>query len=114
MDVNEEEHDEALLKLNENELCKMQKVNSIKCIQRMRISPLKESQFHIPLCKMMYMPLVHPILANDIKRVEAEFIYGYWPGTPIFYVSICNNKGEEWPVMDEDTSNWGLHRTSIK
>jgi hypothetical protein len=29
MDVSEEEQDEALLKLNENELCEMQKVNSI-------------------------------------------------------------------------------------
>jgi hypothetical protein len=47
------------------------------------------------LCQMVYMPLVRPTLANDIKRLEAEFTHGYWPGTPVFYVSICNEKEEE-------------------
>jgi hypothetical protein len=91
----------------------MQKVNSIQCIQRMRISPLEESRFHIPLCRMVYRPLVRPTLANDIKRLEAEFTHGYQPGAPVFYVSIYNDKGEEWSVKDVDTSNWGLHWTSI-
>jgi hypothetical protein len=36
MDVCDEEQDEAFLKLNEDELREMQKVNSIQCIQRMR------------------------------------------------------------------------------
>jgi hypothetical protein len=49
MDVSDGEHDEAFLKLND-ELHEMQKVNSIQCIQWMRISPIDESQFHIPLC----------------------------------------------------------------
>jgi hypothetical protein len=101
--------DDALLKLNEDELCEMQKVNSIQYIQRMRISPLEESQFHILLCRMVYMPLVRPTLANDIKRLEAEFTHGYRPGAPMFYVSICNDKGGEQFVKDVDTSNWGPH-----
>jgi hypothetical protein len=54
---------------------------------------------------MVYMPLVHPTLANDIKRLEAEFTHGYRPGAPVFYVSIYNGKGEEWSVKDVDTSN---------
>ena len=54
---------------------------------------------------MVYMPLVHLILANDIKRLEAEFNHGYWPGAPLFYVSIYNKHKEEWIVKDEDTSN---------
>jgi hypothetical protein len=105
MDVSDEEQDDALLKLNEDELREMQKVNSIQCIQHMRISPLEESRFHIPLCQMVYMPLVRPTLAIDIKRLEAEFTHGYRPGAPMFYVSICNDKGEERSVKDVDTSN---------
>jgi hypothetical protein len=79
----------------------------------MRISPLEESRFHIPLCRMVYMPLVRPTLAIDIKRLEAEFTHGYRPRAPVFYVSICNDKGEERFVKDVDTSNWGPHWTSV-
>ena len=62
---------------------------------------------------MVYMRLVHPTLENDIKKLEAEFIHGYRPGVPVFYVSICNEKGEERSVMKEDTSHWGPHWTSV-
>jgi hypothetical protein len=113
MDVSDDKQDEALLKLNEDELREMQKVNSIQCIQRMKISPMEESQFHIPLCRRLYMPLVHPTLTNDIKRLEAKFTHGYRPGAPVFYVSICNDKGEERSVKDVDTSNWGPNWTSV-
>jgi hypothetical protein len=68
-------------------------VDSIQVIEGMRISPKDASRFDIPLCRMVYMPLVHPTLANDIKKLEAEFIHGYRPGAPVFYVSICNEKG---------------------
>jgi hypothetical protein len=62
---------------------------------------------------MVYMPLVHPTLANDIKRLEVEFTHGYQPGALVFYVSIYNDKEEERSVKDEDTSKWGPHWTSI-
>jgi hypothetical protein len=87
IDVSDGEQDEALLKLNEDELREMQKVNSIQCIQRMRISPMEESRFHIPLCRMVYMPLVRPTLAIDIKRLEAEFTHGYRPGAGLSYMT---------------------------
>jgi hypothetical protein len=44
------------------------------------------------------------MLANDIKRLEAEFTHGYRPGAPVFYVSINDMHGDEWLVKDEDTS----------
>jgi hypothetical protein len=72
MEVSDDEQDEALLKLNRNELRELQKV--IEC---MRISPKDASRFDIPLCRMVYMPLVRPTLANDIKKLEAEFTHGY-------------------------------------
>jgi hypothetical protein len=45
MDVSEDEADEALLKLNEDELRNLQKANSIQCIEGMRLSP-KEQGCH--------------------------------------------------------------------
>jgi hypothetical protein len=113
MDVGEDEHDEAILKLNEDELRELQKVDSIQCIESMRILPKEVSRFDIPLCRMVYMPLVRPTLGIDIKRLEAEFTHGYRPGAPVFYVSICNEKGEVRSVKDEDTSDWGPHWTSV-
>jgi hypothetical protein len=101
------------LKLNEDELRKLQKVDSIQCIESMRILPKEVSRFDIPLCRMVYMPLVRPTLANDIKRLEAEFTHGYRPGAPVFYVSICNEHSEEWYVKDEDTTKWGPQWTSV-
>ena len=62
---------------------------------------------------MLYMLLVRRILVTDIKKLETEFIHGYRPGAPVFYVSICNKKEEERSVTDEDKSNWGCHWTSV-
>ena len=61
----------------------------------MRLSPKEASRFDIPLCQMIYMPLVCPTLAQDIKRLEAEFTNGYRPGVSVFYVSTTNENGEE-------------------
>jgi hypothetical protein len=113
MDVSEDEADEALLKLNEDELRNLQKANSIQCIEGMRLLPKEASRFDIPLCRMIYMPLVRPTLAHDIKRLEAKFTHGYRPGASVFYVSTTNEIGAERLVKDVDTGNWGPHWTSV-
>ena len=59
------------------------------------------------------MPLVHPTLSHDIKRLEAKFTHGYRPSAPVFYVSITNKGGEERLLKDVDTSNWGPYSTSV-
>jgi hypothetical protein len=112
MDVSDDEQDEALLKLNKDELWKLQKVNSIQCIELMKISPKEATRFDIPLCWMVYMPLVWSTLINDIKRLEAEFIHKDWPGALLFYVSICNKHGEERSVSDVDRRSWGPHKAA--
>jgi hypothetical protein len=61
-----------MLKFNEDELRVLQKVNSIWCIKGMRILPKEVSRFDMLLCQMVYMPLVRPTLANDIKKLEAD------------------------------------------
>jgi hypothetical protein len=53
---------------------------------------------------MVYMPLVRPTLAHDIKRLEAEFTHGYRLGVLMFNVSITNKLGDERFVKDVDTS----------
>ena len=88
-------------------------MDSIQVIESMWISSKDASRFDIPLCRMLYMPLVQPTLATDIKKLETEFTHGYRPGAPVFYVSIYNEKGEERSVTDEDKSNWSPHWTSI-
>jgi hypothetical protein len=92
--------------LNEDELRELLKVNSNKCIEHMRISPKEASRFDISLCRMVYMPLVRPTLASDIKRLEAEFAHGYRAGASVFYVFICNERGEERSVTSEDMNGW--------
>ena len=98
-----------MLKLNEDELQRLQKVDSIQVVKSMRISSKDALRFDIPLCRMLYIPLVRPTLATDIKKLETEFNHGYRPGALVFYVSICNEKGEERSVTDGDKSNWGPH-----
>ena len=71
----------------------------------MRILSKEVSRFEIPLCQIVYMPLVKLTLVHDIKKLEAEFTYGYRPRVSMFYVSICNEHREERSVKDEDTSN---------
>ena len=75
MEISDNEQDEALLKLNGDELRELQKVDSIQVIEGMRISPKDASRFDILLCRKVYMPLIRPTLANDIKKLEAEFIH---------------------------------------
>jgi hypothetical protein len=84
---------------NEDQLRKKQKLNAIHSIQDMSIVPWKSSRFNIPLCCMVYMPLVCPIHALDIKRLEAEFTHGNKIGKNVFYVFLTNEKGEEKTVI---------------
>jgi hypothetical protein len=78
----------------------------------MRILSKEVSRFDIFLCQMVYMPLVHLTLANDIKRMEAKFTHEYRPGTLVFHVSICNELGEERSVIDKENSHWSPHWTA--
>jgi len=93
--MEEIDHDSNIVeepKANEDELRFIQKVNSIDCIEDMRILPKDESQFFIPLCGILPMPIVQPSLEFDIKRLEAMFTHGYRSGSSAFYVSVCDDK----------------------
>ena len=109
VDVNNDKENEAKLKLNEHELCELQKINSIKCIELMRISPKEASHFDILLCQMVSMPLVRPTLFSDVKRLQAEFSHGYCLSASKFYVSLCDENGKERTVIAKNQQHWGLH-----
>jgi hypothetical protein len=47
MEISDNEQDETLLKLNEDELRELQKVDSNQVIERMRISPKDASRIQI-------------------------------------------------------------------
>ena len=83
VEVSDDEQDEALLMLNEDELRRLQRVDSIQVIESMQISSKDASRFDIPLCRMLYMPLVQPTLATDIKKLETKFTHGYRLGAPV-------------------------------
>jgi hypothetical protein len=102
INMDEEVEEEMDRKLNENNLRGMLKVNSNKCIEDMRIKPKEASQFDIPLCRMVYMPLVRPTLDSDIKQLEAEFAHGYRAGSCVFYVSVCNERRESAKITEEE------------
>jgi hypothetical protein len=113
VDLSDDKENEAQLKLNEHELRELRKLNSVKCIKLMRISPKEASCIDIPLCKMVPMPLIRPTLGSDIKRLEAKFSHGYRPGANVLYVSICDENGEERTVIDQDQQHWGPHWTKV-
>jgi hypothetical protein len=58
VDVSDDKENEAQLKLHKHELRELQKINSIKCIELMRISPKEASCFDIPLYRMVPMLLI--------------------------------------------------------
>ena len=71
----------------------------------MQILSKEVSKFDIPLCQIVYMPLVRSTLAHNIKRLEVEFTHGYWSCTLVFYVSITNELRDERFVKDVNISN---------
>lgn len=67
------------------------------------------SRFNIPLCRMIGLPLVRPLLQSQVKRLEAEFVRGYRPGDRVFYVSTTNDKGFSKSVTPEIVATWDEH-----
>lgn len=64
------------------------------------------SRFHIPLCRMIGLPLVRPLLQSQVKRLEADFARGYRPGDRVLYVSTTNDKGACKLVTPEIVETW--------
>jgi hypothetical protein len=56
---------------------------------------------------MVYMPMVWPTLESDLKKLEQDFVHGYYEGSCVFYVSLTNESGGERTIREEDKRAWG-------
>lgn len=94
----------------EADIRKGQKLNSNAFIQSLIFMPhTSKCQLLIPLCRMVALPLVRPILQSDICRLEQDFWAGYRGGDRCFYVSTTNDHGESRDVRDDIRASWNDH-----
>ena len=93
----------------EDNLRSTQKQNSTSVINNLKMQPSSKFRIHIPLCRLVSMPLVRPTMRSDVKRLEAEFVHGYRDGDRVFYVSLTNDTGDYKVVTPGDEEGWGPH-----
>ena len=92
--------------LTEDELRRIQKGDSIDILSELRMKPEDLFRLHIPLCRLVAMPMVRPTLACDITKLEQEFAGGYRDGAAVFYISTTNEEGQSMEFSEEDMSLW--------
>ena len=92
--------------LTEDELLRIQKGDSTDILSELRMKPKDLFRLHIPLCRLVAMPMVRPTLACDITKLEQEFAGGYRDGAAVFYISTTNEEGHGKEFSDEDISTW--------
>jgi hypothetical protein len=56
---------------------------------------------------MVYIPLVCPTLASNIKRLKAKFTNGYKIEANVFYVFLTYEKRKKKIVIDDEKEKWG-------
>ena len=86
-----------------------QKLDSNTVIQDLKFKPHSASRLKIPLCRMIQMPKVRPVLVSDVRRLESEFVHGYREGDRVFYVSTTDDSGTSQLVTDEIMQAWDAH-----
>lgn len=95
------------LEQTEFELRKSLKVDSNSFIKSRYFQPgTRKCELLIPLCRMVALPLVRPILQTDIRRLEQDFIDGYRGGDRCFYVSLTNDQGVSKDVTPMIMETW--------
>ena len=70
------------------------------------MKPEELFRLHIPLCRLVAMPMVRPTVACDITKLEQEFAGGYREGAAVFYVSTTNKEEQSEEFSDEEMSMW--------
>lgn len=106
VDMNESDDEDEGKELLEDELRRLQKVDSVATIASMRRKPEELSRFKIPLCRLIPMPMVRPTLSSDILKLEQEFAHGYNDGRAAFYVSTTNEAGESQEFTSDEMNGW--------
>jgi hypothetical protein len=63
---------------------------------------------------MISLPIVHPFLKNDVLNLASHFVAcGYLEGNGVFYVSLEDNEGKTYSVMDEIVASWSQNWASM-
>ena len=84
MDVVIEDHEEEKV-MTEEELRHIQKGDVVNILAQLRMKPEELFRMHIPLCRLVAMPMVRPALASDISKLEQDFAAGgYRAGAAVF------------------------------
>lgn len=86
-----------------------QKLNSKSLIEELRMEPKNASRMQIPLCRLLPVPKVRPVLVSDVRRLESEFVHGYQEGDRVFFVSTTDDSGGSQPVTDDIVQGWDSH-----
>ena len=84
----------------------MQKGDSIDILSDLHMKPKELFRLHIPLCRLVAMPMVKPTLSYDITKLEQEFAGGYCDGAVVFYVSTTNEEGKNQEFSKDEMSKW--------
>ena len=92
--------------LMEDELRCIQKGDSIDILSELCMKPEDFFRLHIPLCRLVTMPMVRPTLACNITKLEQEFVGGYRDGAAVFYISTTNEEGQSEEFSKEEMSMW--------
>ena len=69
-----------------------QKLNFVATIKSFYLNRVSVSHFYIPLCRIVAMPMVRPIISRDLKKLEQEFVHCYEEMAAIFYISVTNKE----------------------
>ena len=87
-------------------LWKMQKQDSVAVINWLQMMPVLKSCLFIPLCRFRTLPLVRPIIEDDVQRLENKFVNGYRKGHCMLYVSPYNNFYHTLDISNAIKDSW--------
>lgn len=96
---------EVNLKLNE--LVGKAQTNTASRLDQLKWKPSVKGKVHIPLCRMMALPVVRPSLKNDVLTLSSHFTScGYLEGNGYFYVALEDNHGKTRDVTKAISDQW--------
>jgi hypothetical protein len=98
--------------LNDYELVlqhRRQRFNSIEVLKELEFPKGGKARIDVPLCRMKSLQVVRPALINDILKLQADFVHGYWDGAAVFYISLKDEHGNGSFVTDTERQMWDPH-----
>jgi len=91
----------------EDDIRLSQKLDTVSILHNLRLISNDLSRMRIPLCRMLPMPMVRPMLACNLTVLENQFSGGYEEGARVFYVSMCDEEGQSGVFSEAEKEAWG-------